>query len=160
MAPRFFRLLSLLRKDDTPPDRAIFVLEGIQESLNAIRGTMASFEFPETGPGDPDQHNRINVIEAKLADLTTALDLGVSRVQRSENRIRAIVQGARKELADAGLEHPGIEAEAGQLRELDGGDGKPEPVPAVPVDVEDDYAPSTIPGLTVGEFRRAYSRRR
>jgi len=140
--------------------RQVAALEGNLEALQAIEGAIGDLSDNLSGERPATEGLRIEAIESKLADLTTALDLGVSRVQRSENRVRAIVQGARKELADAGLEHPGVEAEAGQLHEIDGADGKPEEVPAVPVDVADDYAPSTIPGITIGEFRRAFSRRR
>jgi len=160
MPLRFPTIHNLLRRKPTPGERGIDVLEGIQEALKAIQGTIAGFELPLTGPASDVEDPRIVAIEVKLADLTTALDLGVSRVQRSENRVRAIVQSARKELADAGFEHPGVEAEAAQLQPVDGTGGEPEEVPAVPVHLEDDYTPSTIPGVTMGEFRRAFSRRR
>jgi len=160
MAVKWLTMPFLLRRKPAPWDRAIFVLEGIQESLNAIQGTVADFEFPPAGPVSDIEDPGIAALQRKVEDLTTALGDGILRVQRSENRVRAIVQGARKELADAGFQHAGVEAEAGELHEVDGGNGEPEPVPVVPVDVADNYAASPIPGITVGEFRRAFSRRR
>jgi len=160
MALSFPSFPFLLRRKPTPPDRGIFVLEGIQEALNAIQGTLADLELPPTGPVSDVEDPRIAALERKIEDLTTALGDGILRVQRSENRVRAIVQGARKELADAGFEHPGIEAEARELQPVDGTGGEPEQVPTVSADVADDYAPSTIPGITLGQFRRAFSRRR
>jgi len=160
MPLRFPTIHNLLRRKPTPGERGIDVLEAIERQLHAIHVAINQFEFPPTEPVSDVEDPRIEALERKIIDLTTALDLGVSRVQRSENRVRAIVQGARKELADAGFEHPGIEAEAGQIQPVDGTGGEPEPVPAVSVDVEDNFAPSAIPGITIGEFRRAFSRRR
>jgi len=160
MPLRFPTLHFLLRRKPTPGERGIDVLEGIQEALQAIHVTIDQFERSPAGPVSDIEDPRIATLEATVKELTVAVDTGVNRVQRSENRVRAIVQGARKELAEAGFEHPGVEAEASELQPVDGTGGEPERVPAVPADVEDDYTPSTIPGVTMGEFRRAFSRRR
>jgi len=108
-------------------------------------------------PPEQGEDPRVAALLIRMDDLTNAVADGVNRVQRSENRVRSIIQSARKELAEHGLEHAGIEAEASQLREVDGGNGKPEPLPAVPEGLEDDRdGPSSIPGVTLAQMRRAF----
>lgn len=84
------------------------------------------------------QHDKIRELRAEYAqinewrsDITLAVDEGIREVTRKENRIRATVRRAREELADRGLESPGLEAEAAELRERDGGRGEEEELPAV-----------------------------
>jgi len=126
--------------------------------LEAIHESIADFEFPERDVAEAVEDPRVAAIEARLSELTIAVDTGVNRVQRAENRVRAIIQGARKELEEHGYEHAGVEAEASQLRDIDAGGGDPEPVRAVPAGVEVvGQTPSSIPGISVEQMRRARS---
>jgi len=135
-------------------------LRGILEHLKMIDGSIREFEFPTSVERAPTDEADLTAMSSRIDDLTLAVKEGVNNVQRSERRIRSVVRSAQKELAEHGFEHAGVEAEAGELHGVDGGNSEPEPVPEVPVDVEDDFTPSPIPGITVGEFRRAFSRRR
>ena len=137
-------------------------LRGIVGTMRAMESTLAAFEARESPQPGPEEHNRMNVLEAGLADLTLAVAEGVNNVQRSERRVRAVVTGARRQLAEAGYEHAGLEAEHGELRSLDADSGNGEPVPAVPeaVDGLDPHRASVIPGMTVRQMQVAHARRR
>ena len=138
--------------------RLVEAAEGILGRLVALLDLLGSFDRPESTQREPDEHNRMTVLEAKIGDLTLAVSEGVNNVQRSERRVRAVVQSARRELADAGFDHAGVEAEAKQLRELDGEGSDKEEVPAVPeVVVGPERSP--IPGVTAKQLRTAYARR-
>lgn len=142
--------------------RGVEALEGILGRISALIDAVNRFESQESTQPDSEHRNHMNVLEAKLADLTLAVSEGVNNVRRSERRVQAIVQSARRQLADDGYQHAGLEAEAGQLRQLDADSGDGEPVPAVPerVDGLDPNRPSVIPGVTVGQMRMAQARRR
>lgn len=130
-------------------------LQGILARLEGLEGTIGQFELPEIPPPAPADDPRIAPLLARMDDLTTAVADGVLRVQRSENRIRAIVQGAKRELEAAGFDHAGVDAEARELRDIDGKTGDAEPVPTVPTLVENPAdAPSSVPGVTMGQMRR------
>jgi hypothetical protein len=73
--------------------------------------------------------------EERLNMLTLAVAEGIAHVDRAEARIRATVGRARRQLRDAGLEDPGVEAEAGQLFGVDEETGRAQRLPAVPADV-------------------------
>jgi len=153
-----FKDLPFFRKE-WPSSEAIECLRGIQASVEAIAGSIHQLEIPWPDQTGPSEDPRIAVLENKLTDLTMALSDGIQRVQRSENRVRAIVQGAKRDLAEAGFEHAGVEAEAAELRRVDGSDSEAEQVPTVPQDVADDQrGPSSIPGVSVGELRRSFAR--
>jgi len=96
----------------------------------------------------------------KFTELTLAIDHGISHVDRAQRRINATVQRARDQLAENGVESPGLEAEAADLRTVDGdGSGESE-LPALPEEVERIAAPfDTVglpgEGLTEEHFRLA-----
>jgi len=69
--------------------------------------------------------------EDRLNNLTLAVAEGIQHVERAEYRIRATIQRARRELAESGAESAGLEAEARDLREVDGGRGLESGVPPV-----------------------------
>ena len=149
--------------------RLLATLEAGVEALQAILGTLealldslGAFETRESPQRDPEQHNHMNVLEAKLADLTLAVSEGVNNVQRSERRVRAVVTSARRELADAGYSHAGLEAEAGELRDIHADSGNGEEVPAVPesVDQPGQDQRSVVPGVSVRQMQLARARRR
>lgn len=104
--------------------------------------------------------------EDRLTNLTLAVAEGIAHVERAEARIRATVQRARAQLADAGIESPALEAEGAELQLLDEGGGGGRRLHAVRDSVEltdpgprpeerpDDNRPSAVPGMTRGELRR------
>jgi len=159
-APMFRQIFTSITAVTHSLEECVEALQAIVGRLDKLEGAIGQFELPTVAPPEPVEDPRVAGLLARMDDLTTAVADGVNRVQRSENRVRSIIQGARKELADAGLEHPGIEAEAGQLQPVDGTGGEPEPVPALPTDVEDPERPSSIPGVTVGQIARARVNRR
>jgi len=139
--------------------RLVEAVEGILGRFAALIDAINGFEPPATPEAPALDDLRIVALEASVRDLTTAVEDGVLRVQRSENRVRAIVQSARRQLAEHGFEDPGVEAEAAQLSLLDGERGEESEVPEVPEVVEDPGdRPSSIPGVTVGQIHRAYTR--
>lgn len=73
--------------------------------------------------------------EARFTDLIFAVAEGISKVERTEARIRSTVRRARKELEEHGTYSPSLDAEATELRILDGGGGEDEPVRPVLPDV-------------------------
>jgi len=89
----------------------------------------------------------------QLATLTQAVANGIKEVDKNNRRIESVVRRARKELEDVGLEHPGLEAEAGDLQ-LSDEPGSPEqgvhPLHEVvgPSGDGSEHLPSGIPGAT------------
>lgn len=134
-------------------------LQAIMEPLGVIASAIEGFEFPSRADGEVEENVRIDRLETQVHDLVLAVSEGIQRVQRSENRIRHIIQGAKRDLAEAGFEHAGVEAEAGELSEVDGGPGEEEQVPAVHKDVGQAQH-SVIPGVTVRQMQIARARRR
>lgn len=104
--------------------------------------------------------------EDRLTNLTLAVAEGIAHVERAEARIRATVQRARAQLAEAGIESPALEAEGDQLQLLDEGGSGARRLHAVREDVgpsaqspgpdirPDDAHPSHVPGMSRGELRR------
>lgn len=98
---------------------------------------------------------KMSDMERRVRNLQLDLEEGIQRVDRAERRTRAVVTKARRELREAGYEHPGIEAEDSQLRLLDGGISDGEGVQPLSEDMAVDptnYGASPIPGVTVGDF--------
>jgi len=132
-------------------------IQSIQGRIVAIDHTLTGFENILSEPRPEGDDPKIAALETKVTDLTLALADGVQRVQRSENRVRAIVQGAKRELADAGFEHAGLEAEASQLEPVDGGSVGPEAMQLVQESVADaGEVASPVPGMSRTEFDRAH----
>lgn len=110
------------------------------------------------GDRSPTQ-NQLNTVQADLAtvqddlkSLTLAVAEGIERVSRAENRIAKTVTSAKRLVANAGLEHAGIEAEDQELRERDGEGSEDAPLPYVQGVLELD-GPSGIPGMSRSELR-------
>ncbi len=139
--------------------RLVDALEGILGTMRALLDAINTFEWPGRVDGALEDQ-RVDALEVKIQDLTLAVSEGVQRVQRSEYRVRHIVQGAKRELAEAGFEHPGVEAEARELREIDGDPIEESQLPPVSEVVEDAARlPSPIPGVSLATFRRSRLRR-
>jgi len=93
-------------------------------------------------------------VEDRFKNLLQAVADGIERVDRSERRIHATVKRARKELADGGLESPGLEAEANDLRLLDGGRSEEQGMPTVREELATyGGTPSSIPGVSREQLR-------
>lgn len=92
--------------------------------------------------------------EKKLKDLVLAVDEGIARVSRSERRVDATVKRARKELAALGYESAGLEAEAAELRLVDGAGSPGGALPEVSEGVAPADAPSSIRGVSAAQLRR------
>jgi len=140
-------------------------IEGMQEQLASI---LTRLEGLESAPRLP-LHSELT--EPRLDALETGFDRllsdfkatnfavseGIERTDRSERRIHATIKRARKELGKLGYEDPGLEAEAHELRLIDGDGGADGGVPAVPTEVaEVESAPSSIPGVTAEQLRRRW----
>lgn len=131
---------------------------GIQVSLNAPQKLS---EGPVTATPPPYDDTELRSLVHTLSE---AVASGITNVDRNNRRIEAVVRRARAELADSGLEHAGIEAEVGELHDIDGGGGESDGVLPLPVEVDETSAydpPSGVPGFSVSElaaFRASRSR--
>jgi len=84
---------------------------------------------------------------AEIQELRLAVAEGITNVRRAEKRVAKTVQGARRLVRESGLEHPGLEAEAEELRERDEPPGEEDELPTVQADMEEDlFVDSGIPG--------------
>ena len=93
--------------------------------------------------------NQIVDVEGKLKATNFAVSEGIERTDRAERRIHATIKRARKELKDRGYEDPGLEAEAHELRVVDGGGGGDGEVQPVSEDVAPaGDQPSSVPGVS------------
>ncbi len=100
----------------------------------------------------------VNEFREWKGDIIVAVDEGIREVKRREERVKATVRRAQKELAEVGYEHPGLEAEATELQLIDGGGGEDPGVPPMYEDMADASQgpePSSIPGVTAEQLRRA-----
>jgi len=155
----------------------------IKKVLQGIYGRLEDIESAPVVGVDPDRvkalESKLGAFVAELEDLAFAARLedavhdlkvlndridhqnlaiaeGIERVTRAENRVNNTVQRARKELKKLGYVDSGLEAEDRELRLVDAERSDGGGVPEVPGAVgEADDAPSTIPGITVGQLRRA-----
>jgi len=126
----------------------------LKAALDAIKGGLER----RFGPVE----SRLDGVESALGDgerrvkaLTFAVEEGIERVSRTERRIHATIKRARKELAERGLEDPGVEGEAAELRLVDGGRSEGGEVP----EVQEGMGPaeseaSSIPGVPAETLRR------
>ena len=89
---------------------------------------------------------------SRMDDLTLAVDEGIRFVKRAENRVQKTISSARRFVRESGLEpFAPLEAEAAELRDVDG-DGSDEPgLPALPEPVDED---SGVPGVSEAELQR------
>jgi len=140
-------------------------LETLREQLG---GYLTRLERLESAPTPTDrvlnleelgvaQDAHLSELQTKIKDLTFAVSEGIERTDRAERRVRGVIQRARKELGKLGYEDPGLEAEAHELRVVDGDGSADGGVPAVSEEVaEVDAAPSSIQGVTADQLRRRW----
>jgi len=93
--------------------------------------------------------------QARIDDLQLAVSDGIERVHRAEARIKKTVTNAKRLLADGGLEHPALDAEAEEISERDGEPSTQPELFEVPSVLEDDR-PTGIPGLSRAEANRRF----
>lgn len=92
-------------------------------------------------------------LQRQIDRLQLAVSDGIERVARAESRVSKTVTSARRLLAEGGIEHAGLEAEAEELRGRNEPTSEAEPVPELqPVLVDD--RPSGIPGMTIDHLAR------
>jgi len=96
-------------------------------------------------------NDKLMVLRAEMEILRTAVSEGIANVERRENRIQKTVTSARRQLASAGLEHAGLEAEAAELEQDHEPARQAEELPPVPESLVRD-GPSGIPGISRAEL--------
>jgi len=140
-------------------------LDALREQLDGITSRL---ERVESAPTAADrvlnleelgvaQDATLDDLHTKIKDLTFAVSEGIERTDRAERRVRGVIQRARKELGARGYEDPGLEAEAYELRAVDGDGGKGEEVPAVPKEVATvGGAASSIKGVSAEILRKRW----
>jgi len=130
-------------------------IEGRLETLEASSGMDGTASLQPALDLLQDQfQSTTKRLEDELHRLLLAVAEGIEKVERKENRIDAVVGRARKELAEHGLESPGLEAEATELRLVDGAGSEEQGMPAVREELADyPDAPSSVPGVTRAQLR-------
>lgn len=83
---------------------------------------------------------------ADIDKLRLAVSDGIERVDRAEKRVQKTVASARRLVAENGLEHAGIEAEAAEIAERDDAPAASPEMPPLPEYVEPS-GPTGIPGI-------------
>jgi hypothetical protein len=136
--------------------------------LSKLFGGTAPREAAEVPPavslGDlhriTDRLERLeSALEAQRAELTLAIDEGITHVDRAERRVRAVIQSARRRMESAGYVDEGLEAESAQLQLLHGGGGDGEGLQPVPADVGRPLSgPPGVPGYFAPEYLEALRR--
>jgi len=104
---------------------------------------------------DVDLHDhavRMGALEADHEDVRAAVAHGIEDIERVDNRIKATIRRTTKQLEEAGVESPALNAEAEHFRVVDGGGGSESGLPTVPEIVED--VQSSIPGVSAAELAK------
>ena len=95
---------------------------------------------------------RMGALEADHKDVRAAVAHGIEDIERVDNRIKATVRRTKAQLEEHGLESPTLDAEAAQLRVVDGGGSDEGGLPPVQEDVGE--VQSSIPGVSAAELAR------
>ena len=146
-------------------DESRRALDAFREQLDGITSRL---ERVESAPTASDrvlnleelgvaQDATLEQLHTKIKDLTFAVAEGIERTDRAERRVRNAIQRARKELGARGYDDPGLEAEAYELRVVDGDGSKDGGVPPVseqvaPVESE----ASSIHGVSAATLRKRW----
>jgi len=89
-------------------------------------------------------------------EIVIAVSEGIERTDRAERRIKATVARARGQLAKLGYDDPGLEAEATELRLIDGDGSEKSGVPPLPAPVAPvESGPSSVRGVPAETLKRA-----
>ena len=139
-------LLSKIRARQEAVEERLEVLAGMLDDIGVRVQAIARAQSAERDAEvSRSEHRELELhLERELDEFGRKIDFlsqavveGISNVERRESRIRSTVGRARKELEEAGLSSPGVEAEYRELQVLDGGRGNPGGVPPVRENVED-----------------------
>jgi hypothetical protein len=122
--------------------------------MGAVLNSFNERERPESTYAAPEPYDDSWVRDA-LADLTIALSEGIEHVDRSERRVRAVVQSAKRRMAQAGYDDPGVDAEDSQLQLLDAERGEREELQPVPENVDGNPEWAGTPWAAVPGIERA-----
>lgn len=126
-------------------------MDGLEADLRGMLG-----EWGINQKDFNDLQAKVEALKGKVHEQTHAISEGIERTDRSERRIRAVVQRARKELADGGYTDAGLDAEGKELRLVDGERSEEHGVQPVRKDVEQPAdAASSIKGVTQAQLARA-----
>ena len=99
--------------------------------------------------------DRLNRVVEDLEQTRQAVAEGIANVTRTDNRIKATIARATKEFKKRGFESPGLEAEAVDLRPVDGTGGEEPGLPAVREALDAiPEEPSSVPGVTLAQLQR------
>jgi len=148
-----YRIYQRLDALEIPPDPALTpqqaneVHEAVKLAIGAlVRSLDARFEGLDGG---------IESLDEKQKTLVFAVAEGIERTERAERRINATVARARKQLRKEGFESPGLEAEAVELRLIDGGGSEEGEVPTLPAGLEPPVQqPSSVKGVSAATLAK------
>lgn len=150
----FLHLMGIFSRSDrskTAPDTGLArELEELQAQVRRIRSRLDELE--ETASSD------LESMDDRLKVLTIAIEEGIERVDRSERRVRAVVQRAQRRFADEGYVDAGIEAEAAHLQHLDEGERGAEGMQTVHEGLDERgpaFDPTGIPGTVTPDILEA-----
>jgi len=120
--------------------------------VGVVLHTFDQRESPESADLEP-LWSSIEGLEKRtlsdLQDLRMAVAEGIEHADRSERRVRAVVQSAKRRFEAEGYVDPGVQAEEAALPELDGSNGIEQRMLPLPEDVASlQTAWASVPGLT------------
>jgi len=130
----------------------------IRSAATAATPRMAPAAAPDAYPMGSGRalEGEVAGLQERIDTLTLAVAEGIAHVERAENRIKATVKRARRELEAGGIDSPGLAAEAQELFELDAeGSGGP---PVSPVREDVGGYQSSVPGVSIEQLQRARAR--
>lgn len=115
--------------------------DGWGDRLQELEGTCAALEH-QLAELEQDTRHLEQDTEERIRRLTAAIAEGIEHVDRSERRVRAVVQRAQQRLRESGFEDAGLEAEAAELRRIDAEGSAAEGMQTVLEDVDDGAEPA------------------
>jgi len=134
-------------ESSTNLDKVRDTLGSTKDAIDALRASQADLSLQVAG------------ILNQFNDMKHAVAEGIERTDRAERRIAATVKRARKELAESGLESPGLESENHELRLFDGAGSEERGVQPVPEEMAEPASQaSSIRGVSIEQLRRAQGR--
>jgi len=117
-------------------------------------------KLEETTQLHQDSHDafeeHLGKLEERIQETRLAVAEGIERTDRAERRIKQVVTRAKKELRDRGFEDSALDAEAHELRLIDGEGGFESGLPTLPEEMADSsQGASSVPGVPLDTLRRA-----
>lgn len=100
-------------------------IASVEKALERIKADTSTREAPQIPPYDDSEvWDAIEQLAKRIDELTHAVAEGIERVDRSERRVKSVVQRAKRRLEEAGFHDDGVEAESEQLRLIHGDGGQ------------------------------------